>query len=434
MKKVLVLLAMVLGATNMFAFEVNGIKYNVTSEGDLTVEVARKEYSGDIVIPESVTYNNKKYRVTSIGERAFAGFPFLKSLTIPKSIISVHKYAIYDLPRLESVNVNSKNIGCWFKGITSIKTVILGNNVETVGNEAFSGCGIRSLSIPNSVKSIGDYAFFNIMFLKSLTIPSSCTYIGKGAFENCIRLENLEISNGVKKIREYAFSNCRKLRKVIIPPSVTSIGLNAFDEGFDLTYIGIPSSLPSKNYRGAFPNSDYIHVYDTNGEQTKKDYNVQDIDNKEVIESENPLMVATRGIAVVDQGLKALEAGQDGTQFFKMADELFEKASSLDQSNTYLQLILTRWIETKMYLNDFDNIAPKATCLLEHIKNKQANTETDLSLMIMSYAILCGYYETIGDSNTVSRCSEGAVENAKKLLKLNPNDTIAKSVLENLNK
>ena len=265
MKKVLVLLAMVLGATNMFAFEVDGINYNITSEGDLTVEVARKEYIGDIVIPESVTCNNKKYRVTSIGERAFAGFPFLKSLTIPKSIISVHKYAICDLPRLESVNVNSKNIGCWFKGITSIKTVILGNNVETVGNEAFSGCGIRSLSIPNSVKSIGDYAFFNIMFLESLTIPSSCTYIGKGAFENCIRLENLEISNGVKKIREYAFSNCRKLRKVIIPPSVTSIGLNAFDEGFDLTYIGIPSSLPSKNYRGAFPNSDYIHVYDTNG-------------------------------------------------------------------------------------------------------------------------------------------------------------------------
>ena len=255
---------MVLGTANMFAFEVDGISYNITSESGLTVEVTRKEYRGNIVIPESVTYNNKKYRVTSIGKRAFASCLWLTSLTIPKSITSVQEYAFSELIRLESVTINCKTVKSWFSDNYSLKKVVLGNGVEIIDNYAFFSCGgISSLSIPNTVKSIGEYAFQQCGGLTSLTIPGSVKVIGQGAFAVCTSLKELKLSYGIERIGNYAFSNCRKLRRVIIPRSVTFIGLNAF-ESTDLTEIYLPSSLQESNRRGAFETSsfEYIHYYD----------------------------------------------------------------------------------------------------------------------------------------------------------------------------
>lgn len=263
MNKVLVLLAMVLGTTNMFAFEVDGINYNITSEGDLTVEVARKEYVGDIVIPESVIYNNKKYKVTAIGERAFAGMMQLKALTIPQTITTIQQYALSELPNIESVTINCKTVERWFYENYSLKTVVLGNNVKIISDKAFFGCTkLSSLTIPNSVTSIGDMAFQDCA-LTSLIIPGSVRKLGDGAFAGCVKLEKVIISKGVKLIGGYAFKNCRKLGKITIPTSVTNIGLNAFELCLGLREINIPASLPKMNYNGAFDkyNRDYIHVY-----------------------------------------------------------------------------------------------------------------------------------------------------------------------------
>lgn len=330
MKKVLVLLAMVLGATNMFAFEVDGINYNITSEGDLTVEVARKEYSGDIVIPESVTYNNKKYRVTSIGERAFAGFPFLKSLTIPKSIISVHKYAIYDLPRLESVTLYCKTVGRWFSEISSIKTVVLGDGVENVGNNAFLRCGITSLSIANTVKIIGEYAFSQTS-ISSLVIPSSVKTIEEGAFSGCQSLKKVEISNGVRTIANYAFSNCRELRSVTIPPSVSSIGSGAFKECYDLRNVKMPESISKDKYSHSFEDETllYITLYrPDNVESVEADINDAARGNVDDPITEEQSKMYSEALA---QAYKYLDAANNNTDneaaykdYIKKADDCFK--------------------------------------------------------------------------------------------------------------
>lgn len=82
-------------------FEVDGIYYNVTSESELTVEVTFKgvhfaqfkEYKGDIVIPEKVEFNGKKYNVTGIAENTFYNYIELKSITIPKSVKDIHNRA-----------------------------------------------------------------------------------------------------------------------------------------------------------------------------------------------------------------------------------------------------------------------------------------------------------------------------------------------------
>ena len=331
MKKVLVLLAMVLGVTNMYAFEVDGINYNITSEGDLTVEVARKEYSGDIIIPESVTYNHKRYRVTSIGERAFVGLPFLKSLTIPKSIVSFHKYAIGDLPRLESVTIYCKRFGSYFSEIFSIKNVVIGEGVEVIDNNAFYGDGIESLSISNTVQSIGDYAFAECKRLTTLKIPSCVKSIGRAAFSGCINLKQLELSNGIKTIREYAFSNCRKLRSVTIPPSVSSIGLDAFKECYDLRNVKMPESISKDKYSHSFEDETllYITLYrPDNGESVDADINDAARGNVDDPITEEQSKMYSEALA---QAYKYLDAANNNTDneavykdYIKKADDCFK--------------------------------------------------------------------------------------------------------------
>ena len=117
-------LSLVATAATAYDFEFDGIYYNYNV--DNTVHVTYKgssydqyvdEYTGDVVIPSSVTYNRTTYSVTLIGNEAFAGCKGLTSVTIP-------------------------------------------NSVTSIGDEAFSGCsGLTSVTIPNSVTSIGNYAF-----------------------------------------------------------------------------------------------------------------------------------------------------------------------------------------------------------------------------------------------------------------------------------
>ncbi len=143
----ILLLTLLLPATAVaHVFEVDGIYYNingnevtVTFKGSYETEY-ENEYSGNVIIPATVTYKGTTFPVTSIGEYALSGCSGLTSVEIPNSVTSIGDYAFY---------------GC--SGMTSVE---IPNSVTSLGVGAFNSCsGLTSVEIPNSVTSIGGRAF-----------------------------------------------------------------------------------------------------------------------------------------------------------------------------------------------------------------------------------------------------------------------------------
>ena len=210
--------------------------------------------------------------VTSIGDRAFAYCSGLTSVTIPTGVTFIGEYAFSGCSGLTSINVTSGNThyssidGVLYNYVQDtlilcpeVKTsVSIPNSVTSIGGSAFSGCSsLTSVTIPNSVTSIGGSAFFVCSSLTSVTIPNSVTSIGYEAFEGCRGLTTLNfnaincqdfssnpfgtalttvnIGDSVQRIPANFVSGCDVLTSITIPNSVTSIGNSAFEDCSSLT-------------------------------------------------------------------------------------------------------------------------------------------------------------------------------------------------------
>ncbi len=128
--------------------------------------------------------------------------------------------------------------------LQTFSSIMIPDSVTTIGDYAFGFCtSLTSVTIPGSVTSIGDYAFYFCTSLTSITIPGSVTSIGKYAFANCNTLTSVTMLEGVTNIGEDAFYDCPSLTNVIIPSSVISIEDFAFNSCSSLTSVNIPDSV-----------------------------------------------------------------------------------------------------------------------------------------------------------------------------------------------
>ena len=286
---------------NIMAFAstlVNGIYYEFSGT-EATVVSGANKYTGDVVIPESVTYGGNTYKVTGIGETSFSSCINLKSIIIPSSVTSIGYWAFSACRGLQSVTIpdgvksiengtfsecdkltsitipnNVTTIGYRaFYSCNNLTELVIGNNVTYIGEEAFSDCAFTSLTIPNSVKNVGNFAFSSCYKLKDVSILDGNEEIDFGktsysAFQYCSiqtlylgrnikyynsnspfkgqsSLTSLTISDEVTSISQYAFAGCTGLTSVTIPESVTTIERNAFYDCKNLTSIIIPNSVTS---------------------------------------------------------------------------------------------------------------------------------------------------------------------------------------------
>ncbi len=199
--------------------------------------------SETIIIPSEI----QGYRVTEIGENAFADCSTLTSISLPDGLISIGEGAFGNCLSLTSIEIPNTvtNIGGYaFYGCSSLGSVIIPDDVTSIGESAFYGCtSLNSVQIPDSVECIGDYAFYGCEYLQSITIPDSVTSIGMAAFYNCYALSSITIPNGVTSIGDETFYMCRSLQTISIPDSLTSIGDNAFYYCGNLNSVTLPDSL-----------------------------------------------------------------------------------------------------------------------------------------------------------------------------------------------
>jgi len=263
-----------------YDFELDGFYYNVISVSDLTLELTtdveirdelndgdnNKKYSGDVVIPETVNYKGKDWKIIKISY-TFKFCYDVTSVTIPSSVSEIGR--------------------CSFIGCSSLKYINLSGGIKTIGMWAFMRCGFEKLNIPNNITYVdqcafaecnslkeviieeGDepvyfkggnwsfgvfadcsalekteinreYTFYDFrneivtppfrrcLSLKTAIFGDKVTSVPKFSFEGCTSLTDVEMSNNILSIEQSAFSGCISLETLNLPSSVTTIADNVF--------------------------------------------------------------------------------------------------------------------------------------------------------------------------------------------------------------
>ncbi len=219
---------------------------------------------GAVVIPKTID----GYPVTSICYRALENHVSITSITIPDSITNIGTQAFLYCVALTSINVDSNNPyyasvnGVLYnKGITTLiewpagkTTVTIPESVTSIGDFAFSGCiSITSVTIGNRVTSIGHNAFESCTSLSFVWIVGSgATRIGDNAFSDCTSLTSITIGSGVTSIGDFAFEYCTSLTSITIGSGVTSIGYFAFYYCTSLTAVIFDGHAPAAGDSWAF--------------------------------------------------------------------------------------------------------------------------------------------------------------------------------------
>ncbi len=261
-------------------FVYDGVVYMTSSSGEAYIAGYNQAIKNSPRILDQVSINGTSYKVTSIGERAFADCKTLESVTIQNTVNSIEKEAFYGCTGLTSVTIPDSVTSIEeraFKECKSLPSVTIPASVTFIGECVFTKCDslekievvsgnkdycsvdgvlftkdMKTLmqyppskketeySIPDTVTSVNQQAFRACNNLVSIAMPESLTFIDAEAFENCQSLASLSIPSKLTTISFAAFFNCPSLTSIVIPDTVTAIEAYAFANctGLKTIYFG----------------------------------------------------------------------------------------------------------------------------------------------------------------------------------------------------
>lgn len=245
-----------------------------------------------VTMPESLTeIGNHAFRdctkmtrialpdgIIKIGDSAFYGCVELTSVELPDNLAEIGDHAFRNCTRLTSITIpdHVTSMGQYvFAGCTGLEKIVIPNGVTEIGRSSFDGCtslitagkigsncniefgwtesipanafygctGLTSITMPDGIIRIEDYAFQNCTKMTNITLPNSITEIGNSAFYGCTGLTELEMPNSLVEIGNHAFRNCTGLINITIPDHVTNIGQYAFAGCTGLEKIEIPDGV-----------------------------------------------------------------------------------------------------------------------------------------------------------------------------------------------
>ena len=233
-------------AASAHDFEVDGIRYDITSFTDLTVKASSisETLIGELLIPSKVQFNGRELIVTEIGDEFAVSNVAISSLTIDEGISSIGNRAFKNCSNLATINiaqtVTQLGTECFY-GCTSLNAFD-NKGIASLGSNSFAECGnLKEVSIEN-LASLAEGTFLNCTKLSDCNLPN-ITSIEKEAFKNCQSLKEYNIEKNVSSIGESAFEGCTSLVTMILPDNVKDLGIGVFTNCTALTSISIGTGI-----------------------------------------------------------------------------------------------------------------------------------------------------------------------------------------------
>lgn len=264
----------------------------------------------------------------------------IKSVILEDGVESIGNYVFWKCESLTDVVMGNGviNVGKYaFEECINLENIIIGNSVKTIEENAFDRCfNLTSINIPDSVETIASRAFLYCKNLKSLTIPNSVTSIGESSFADCVSLESVVLPDSITTIERSTFSQCYILSSITLPENVTAIYESAFFNCNELESINLPENLKIIE-RGAFYGCESLkHVIIPSSVQTIEDEVFYGCDSLESVSIPNNITsIGHRAFAncdklekiYVSEGVKKID-----TEAFYGCQNL--KTITVDKNNT----------------------------------------------------------------------------------------------------
>lgn len=200
--------------------------------------------------------------IQSIGSCAFSHCDYLETVNVPYySTEVIERNAFDSCKNLKKVKFSNglKEIGSWaFMGCTSLESIEFPASLKSVDRSAFESCGIKEITIPETLEILGRNAFTDCINLENVIFPNNTEIINRGVFSRCTKLKKIDLPEYINSIGREAFYGCTGLEEICIPDSVESIGMAAFCDCTNLNSIRMSKNVTYID-EVAFDNTGYYN-------------------------------------------------------------------------------------------------------------------------------------------------------------------------------